>query len=852
MSTNYGLTRVAGGVHSGGNILFSSSDVVFSAMGNRVSYFDLRRNESNAVAFEARNDIDRLVLSSDGVLLVAIDIEGRLMAVNVPRRVVLHRLNLKARCLDAKISHDDGVLAVTHERLVQLWLAPARRRRELLPFTKIATFGGATGATTCLRWSPDSKRLAVGAEDATIRIYIVEFYEGGGSKEKRTKETRLRPFKLAAHKDSIVAVLWLSQQAKLLSIAKDCVAAAWDWRENIDEEWTKRSALWVLEQKHFLWAEGKSTLDEEERGRCELVAADCCTRTGLVACAFSTGVFAVYDASEDFTCVHRLSAARGAIDAIAIDQTKGEWIALGSSRFGQLAVWEWRAETFALKQQGHDHEALCAAWAPDGRIFASGGADHKVKLWSDASGFCFATFADHGAPVTAVAFAGAKSSVLFSASRDGTVQAYDVTRYRNFRTFKAPPAARQSTDRQRTEEAGPALTCLAVDKDGEIVCAGSDDPYEIYVWATRTGNLLDALAGHTGPLSGLGFDPTDMSTLSSCSWDKTVRLWNVYRNDQVDDPLEHPAEVLALAFRHDGKRLCCAALDGCLHVWDHQEAKLLAIVDAKPDLFSTGGRRGSLFFDSLAYSVDGKRVLAGGRSRFVCVFAIDHGVLLKKFPVSVHRQARTLLNDDDGDGPEQRHTMDDDEDALPGAKRARVSGALLAQSTGRVAAVAFSPTGRSFVAVVPAAILVFSVIDDATFAPFDVDVEVTPAATVRAIQNDGEPSKALAMALQLGDDALIDAVVKHVSLAEVPIVVKGVPQNRAPDLLRILASRLDTSPHVEFYLIWLLAVLRTFPENLNDPGALRTAQYALLAHQRTLTGLCDDNDFALSFLCASS
>ena len=117
---DYALTRVAGAVHSTGNILFSQrDDRLFSAIGNRVAYVDLRRSSSNAVGnFEARMDVDRLALSGDGVLLVAVDVEGRLAAVNVARRCVLHRLHLKARCRDVAFSHDDGVLAVTHKRLV--------------------------------------------------------------------------------------------------------------------------------------------------------------------------------------------------------------------------------------------------------------------------------------------------------------------------------------------------------------------------------------------------------------------------------------------------------------------------------------------------------------------------------------------------------------------------------------------------------------------------------------------------------------------------------------------------------------------------------------------------------------
>jgi hypothetical protein len=46
-----------------------------------------------------------------------------------------------------------------------------------------------------------------------------------------------------------------------------------------------------------------------------------------------------------------------------------------------------------------------------------------------SSGFCYVTFSEHTAPVTAVAFLPSGSAVL-SASLDGSVRAYDLLRYR--------------------------------------------------------------------------------------------------------------------------------------------------------------------------------------------------------------------------------------------------------------------------------------------------------------------------------------------------------------------------------------------------------------------------------------
>ena len=242
----------------------------------------------------------------------------------------------------------------------------------------------------------DATLLACGSEDNSVRVFRVELDD----------EERIKPYVLAAHKASIVRCFFVG--STIASCARDCVVAFWELDNGVSSLATKG-------------ASGRTRTMASSEG----MMGDSSTRrpsSTLLACAFSTGVFAVYDTSGKHrcACVHRLSVARGSVDAISIDSTGGSRIALASQRFGQLVVWDWRAETFVLKQQGHDHAATCCAWSPDGRLCISGADDRRVKVWSDSSGFCFATFSDHQAPVTAVACA---RNVVFSASRDGTVRA---------------------------------------------------------------------------------------------------------------------------------------------------------------------------------------------------------------------------------------------------------------------------------------------------------------------------------------------------------------------------------------------------------------------------------------------
>ena len=79
-----------------------------------------------------------------------------------------------------------------------------------------------------------------------------------------------------------------------------------------------------------------------------------------------------------FENVHMLSVSREAITAVSISP-RGDWVALGCAALGQLLVWEWRSESYVLKQQGHHYDVSALAFSPDGSYIATGADDNKVR-----------------------------------------------------------------------------------------------------------------------------------------------------------------------------------------------------------------------------------------------------------------------------------------------------------------------------------------------------------------------------------------------------------------------------------------------------------------------------------------
>lgn len=80
----------------------------------------------------------------------------------------------------------------------------------------------------------------------------------------------------------------------------------------------------------------------------------------------------------DFTVMHTLSISRERITSAAFNSS-GAWLALGCAKLGQLLVWEWKSESYVLKQQGHFFDIAACDFSPDGAYIATGADDCKVR-----------------------------------------------------------------------------------------------------------------------------------------------------------------------------------------------------------------------------------------------------------------------------------------------------------------------------------------------------------------------------------------------------------------------------------------------------------------------------------------
>ncbi|CZT21947.1 probable periodic tryptophan protein PWP2 [Ramularia collo-cygni] len=850
MKTEFKFSNLLGTVYRKGNLVYTNDGTcLLSPVGNRVTVFDLVNNKSHTLPFAHRQNIARIALHPKGQLLLTVDEQGYAILSHFQRRIALYHFSLKGAVSSLAFSPSGNHFAVGLGRKIEVWKTPSTpgssgtsggneaNGLEFAPFVKYREYAGHHDTVQSIEWSSDSRFFLTASKDLTARIWSLDPEEG------------FAPTVLAGHRAAVHRAWFSKDQETIYTISKDGALFQWQYLPPFDadpENIVEGDEQWRINERHYFFQE-----------QAHLTTAAFHPSSNLLVTGFSNGLFMLHELPT-FSEIHKLSIAASNVDTVTINQS-GEWLAFGSSALGQLLVWEWQSESYILKQQGHFDSMNALTYSPSGDRIITCADDGKIKVWDTTSGFCIVTFTEHTSGVTACEFA-KRGNVLFTASLDGSVRAFDLIRYRCFRTFTAPKRL--------------SFSSLAVDPSGEVVAAGSLDDFDVHIWSVQTGQLLDQMSGHEGPISTLAFAPNG-GNLVSGSWDRTVRIWSIFGRTQTSEPLQLQADVLAVSVRPDGRQIAVSTLDGQLTFWSLSDATQEAGLDGRRD--ASGGRKatdrrtaanaaGTKSFGTIAYSADGTVLLAGGNSKFICLYAVETGVLLRKFTVSVNLSlegTQEFLNsrllteagpqallDEQGEASDLEDRMDK---SLPGSKR----GDAAQRKTGpevRVPGVTFSPTGRAFCAASTEGLLLYSLDAGAVFDPFDLDVDVTPESTLETLAR-AEHLKAMVMAFRLSDQKLLRRVYKSIPVSDIGLVVRDMPDVYLDRLIRFVAKESDASPHLELNLLWLESLLNQHGRVLKQKQGefaevIRMVQKAIGRVQGEIMKVADQNLHTIEFLLA--
>src|SRR5262249_32591237 len=120
-----------------------------------------------------------------------------------------------------------------------------------------------------------------------------------------------------------------------------------------------------------------------------------------------------------------------------------------------------RAEAHELAVLGdprlqHWDEVRCVAVSPDGKLIASGGNDHVIRLWDASTGQEVRVLTGHHGDVVGVVFL-KELNRLASASWDGTVWVWEVTTGKVVRTLRGRPFGPEQPEGEGVSLLDPSL-----------------------------------------------------------------------------------------------------------------------------------------------------------------------------------------------------------------------------------------------------------------------------------------------------------------------------------------------------------------------------------------------------------
>ena len=255
----------------------------------------------------------------------------------------------------------------------------------------------------------------------------------------------------------------------------------------------------------------------------------------------------------------------------------GSRLASGSDA-GEIRLWDGGTGALVATLKGHSRAVSSVVFSVNGARIVSAYEDGTVWLWDGQTGSLLVSIESGSAPLVIFSPDG---STLASMSRDGTARMWDGKTGAKITTLESRDPSEFLSPRLHKVTGG-----IAFSADGLRLASVTGGP-SIYLWDSKTFDLVATLDGHSRPVNSLSFSP-DSSRLASASDDNTARLWDGKTGAHIMTLTGHSDSINCVAFSADGLILASASDDSTVRLWDGKAGTHAATTSYQPILDLTG------------------------------------------------------------------------------------------------------------------------------------------------------------------------------------------------------------------------------------------------------------------------
>jgi WD40 repeat protein len=275
-----------------------------------------------------------------------------------------------------------------------------------------------------------------------------------------------------------------------------------------------------------------------------------------------------------------------------------------------LRTWNSSKNPNTIKLKAHDLTVWDDAMSRDGKLLACASEDKTVSFVNFETGELLPQKLRLEYPVLSLDFSPNSETLVTAGSGPEISDSETDEPWVRFHVWNS-----NSKKLTRTIDAHRgSIWDINYSPDGKLVATASQDN-TVCIWNTEDWSLLTKLTDHTNVVASARFSP-DGCYLVTASDDETVKLWDTTSWELLHTFVGHEHIVWRAVISPDGDTLASSGYEGSLILWSISKRKMIMPpIRAHEDQIA-----------GLAFSPDGKRIVTASDDRRIKVWDVASGV----------------------------------------------------------------------------------------------------------------------------------------------------------------------------------------------------------------------------------